>query len=51
MTIDASLLFYWLIAAVVCMPIVVIVRGITAGKRGQAPHAPKKDSTEASDAD
>lgn len=34
------LFFYWLIAAVVAMPIVVIVRGITADK------ARKKDEPE-----
>lgn len=33
MTIEASWLFYWLIAAVVLAPIVLIVKGITAGKR------------------
>ncbi len=28
-----SLFFYWLIAAVVAMPVVLIVKGLTAGKR------------------
>jgi hypothetical protein len=41
MTVDGSLLFYWLIAAVVLAPIVLIVKGLTAGKRGDTSKARK----------
>lgn len=33
MTVDSSLLFYWLIAAVVLAPVVLISKGLAAGKR------------------
>jgi hypothetical protein len=34
MSVDGSWLFYWFIAAVVLAPIVLIVKGLAAGKRG-----------------
>lgn len=43
MNIDASWLFYWLIAAVIATPIVTIIRGITAKKR---PDENKEDKPE-----
>jgi hypothetical protein len=42
MTVPSSWLFYWLIAAVALAPVVLIVKGIAAGKRTDAPEAPKK---------
>ena len=41
MNIDAPWLFYWLLAAVVLAPIVLIVKGLAAGKR-PPPRAPRK---------
>ncbi len=41
MNIPESWFFYWLIAAVVCTPIVLIVKGITAGKHDAKPKEKK----------
>lgn len=42
MNVPTSWLFYWLIAAVALAPIVLIVKGLAAGRRADTPEPKKK---------